>query len=118
MAFTSSVSPSPPLSEWFGESAFELRGQSRRPDPGESEAFLFKMRSFFGINARAGIFTWLLLAERSGHPAAIARETGWGAKTVQVVLNEMSESGLVFVTEGEWERQFRINQDEWKFLLP
>ena len=76
------------------------------------------MRSSCGINARAGIFTWLLLAERSGHPAAIARETGWGAKTVQVVLNEMSESGLVFVTEGEWERQFRINQDEWKFLLP
>lgn len=118
LAFVSAVSSSPRLSEWFGESAFDGRGQSRRPDPGEPEAFLFKMRSFFGINARAEVFTWLLLAGRSGHPAGIARETGWGAKTVQVVLNEMAESGLVFVTESERERRFRIHQDDWKFLLP
>lgn len=118
LAFAATASTAPPLSEWFGKSAFELRGLSRRPDPGAPEAFLFKMRSFFGINARAEIFSWLLLAGRSGHPAGIARETGWGAKTVQVALNEMSESGLVLVTEGEREKRFRIPQDHWKFLLP
>lgn len=118
LSFATAASTSPHLSEWFGESAFELRGQSRRPDPGEPEAFLFKMRSFFGINARAEAFTWLLLAGCSGHPAAIARETGWGAKTLQVVLNEMAESGLVSVTEGEREKRFRIHQEDWKFLLP
>jgi hypothetical protein len=118
LAFATTALPSPRLAEWFGESAFELRGLSRRPDPSEPEAFLFKMRSFFGINARAEVFSWLLLSGRSGHPAGIARQTGWGAKTIQVVLNEMAESGLVSVTEGEREKQFRIHQDDWKFLLP
>jgi len=118
LAFASAASPAPRLSEWFGESAFELRGQSLRPDPSEPEAFLFKMRSFFGINARAEVFAWLLLAGGPGHPALIARETGWGAKTVQVVLNEMAESGLVFVAEGEREKRFRIEPDDWRVLLP
>lgn len=118
LSFVAADSPSPRLSEWFGESAFELRGQSRRPDPVEPAAVLFKMRSFFGVNARAEAFTWLLLAGRPGHPAGIARETGWGAKTLQVVLNEMAESGLVSVTEGDREKRFRIHQEDWKFLLP
>ncbi len=118
LSFATGPSPSPSLSEWFGKSTFELRGLSRRPDPGEPEAFLFKMRSFFGINARAEVFSWLLLAGHAGHPAGIARETGWGAKTIQVVLNEMAESGLVSVMEGEREKRFRIPQGDWKFLLP
>lgn len=112
------ASPAPGLSEWFGESAFELRGQSLRPDPREPEAFLFKMRSFFGVNARAEVFAWLLLAGRSGHPAGIARETGWGAKTVQVVLNEMAGSGLVHLSKGEREKRFRIDPGRWQFVLP
>jgi hypothetical protein len=118
LAFASSASASPRLAEWFGESDFTLRGRSLRPDPREPEAFLFKMRSFFGINARAEVFSWLLLAGRSGHPAGIARETGWGPKTVQVVLNEMAESGLVHLSEGEREKRFRIDRDDWGFLLP
>jgi len=118
LAFASSTSPSANLSEWFGDSGFELRGQSLRPDPNVPEAFIFKMRSFFGINARAEIFTWLLLEGRPGHPAWIARETGWGAKTVQVVLNEMAESGLVHLSEGEREKRFRVEVDHWQFLLP
>ncbi len=118
LSFAASASPSPRLSEWFGESAFALRGQSLRPDPGKPEAFLFRMRSFFGISARAEVFAWLLLERRSGHPALIARETGWGARTVQTVLNEMAESGLVFVSEGEREKRFRIEHDDWRALLP
>ncbi len=118
LAFAATTSAAPLLSEWFGKSAFELRELSRRPNPEEPEAFLFKMRSFFGINARAETFSWLLLAGRAGHPAGIARETGWGAKTIQVVLNEMSESGLVLLTEGEREKRFRIHPDHWTFLLP
>lgn len=118
LAPVSGSSVSPDLSEWFGDSTFDLRGQSFRPDPREPEAFLFKMRSFFGINARAEVFTWLLLTGRSGHPAWIARETGWGAKTVQVLLNEMAESGLVHLSEGEREKRFRIDVDHWRFVLP
>lgn len=117
LAFAS-TGPTPTVSEIFDDSASKDRGLSLRPDPRNPEAFLFKMRSFFGINARAEVFTWLLLSGRSGHPAWIARETGWGAKTVQVVLNEMAESGLVFLTEGEREKRFRIKQDDWQFLLP
>lgn len=118
LAVESGPASPPDLSEWFGDSDFELRGQSFRPDPAAPEAFLFKMRSFFGINARAEVFTWLLLESRAGHPAWIARETGWGPKTVQVVLNEMAESGLVHLSEGEREKRFRIEVDHWQFVLP
>jgi len=119
LRLAASASPEiPDLSKWFGDSAFEPRGHAFRPDPGAPEAFLFKMRSFFGLNARAEIFSWLVLERDSGHPARIARETGWLGKTVQVVLNEMAESGLVFVSEGEREKQFRIDPETWRFLLP
>lgn len=118
LAVASGPASPPDFSEWFGDSAFDLRGQSFRPDPAAPEAFLFKMRSFFGINARAEVFAWLLLEGRAGHPAWIARETGWGAKTVQVVLNEMAESGLVHLSEGEREKRFRIDAEHWQFVLP
>jgi hypothetical protein len=114
LGFASALESRASLDEWFGGSAFAPRGHSRRPDPVEREAFLFRMRSFFGINARAEIFSWLLLEGRPGHPAVIGRETDWGAKTVQVVLNEMAESGLVFLTEGEREKKFRIDVEQWK----
>ncbi|MEM9281751.1 MAG: hypothetical protein AAGA96_07995 [Verrucomicrobiota bacterium] len=98
-----------------------MRGMSQKPDPYSESAFLFRMRSFFGMNARAEIFTWLLTHE-GGHAAAIARETGWFSKTVQVTLNELAQSGLITGLHDEGmrsrERVFRIDRDPWRFLTP
>ena len=117
LGFASALESHASLDEWFGDSTFTSRGHSRRPAPFEGEAFLFRMRSFFGINARAEVFSWLLLEGRPGHPALIGRETEWGAKTVQVVLNEMAESGLVFLAEGEREKNFRVDVEAWKVFF-
>jgi hypothetical protein len=86
-----------------------LRGPSFRsgreclpPDPEGPHALLFRMRSFFGRNARAEVFVWLLLAEgRPGHPPRIAGDTGWDVRTVRIVLGEMADSRLVRVSSDE-----------------
>jgi hypothetical protein len=98
-----------------------LRKMSQKPNPYARQAFLFRMRSFFGMNARAEVFTWLLTHD-GGHAAAIARETGWFSKTVQLTLNELAQSGVVSVLQQEEiknrERIFRIDREPWQFLMP
>ena len=86
------------------------------PDPTEAESFLFRMRSLFGVNARAEILTWLL-THRSGHPAGIARETGWFSKSVQAILNDLEASGLVYANPQEREKHFGLQPDQWMQLL-
>ncbi|MCB1090690.1 MAG: hypothetical protein KDL87_04120 [Verrucomicrobiae bacterium] len=93
------------------------RGMSQRSDPHQVSNFMFRMRSFFGMNARAEVFAWLLTHD-SGHPAGIARETGWFSKTVQVILNELEQSGLVLARTGDREKVFRLQSEQWRHLLP
>lgn len=70
------------------------RGMSQPPDPARSEAFLLRMRLVFGLSARAEVVTWLLTHE-AGHAAGIARETGWFSKSVQVILNDLEQAGML-----------------------
>lgn len=95
----------------------DFRGMSQKPDPRQSANFLFRMRSFFGMNARAEVFAWLLTHE-AGYSAAIARETGWFSKTVQLTLNELEQSGLIFARAGDREKVFRLQHEQWRSLLP
>lgn len=99
----------------FGED-IEVRGMSVAPDPNDAEAFLFRMRALFGINARAEVLTWLL-THRSGHPARIARETGWYSKSVQSILSDLESSGLVAAQRKQREKQFRLEHERWLHLL-
>jgi hypothetical protein len=95
----------------------ELRGMSQSPDPRTRENLLFTMRALLGVNARAEIMTWLLTHD-SGHPAAIARSTGYFSKSVQQTLNEMEESGQVLSVRRGREKHFRVHAADWRFLLP
>ena len=65
----------------------DLRGMSQPPDPRARENLLFTLRALLGVNARAEIMTWLLTHD-SGHPAAIARDTGYFSKSAQQTLNQ------------------------------
>lgn len=77
------------------------RGMSRTPDPIRPEAFLLRMRMLFGVNARAEVITWLL-THADGHAARIARETGWFSKSVQAILNDLEQAGMLNArTEGK-----------------
>lgn len=95
----------------------EFRGMSQPPDARVRENLLFTLRSLLGVNARAEILAWLLTHD-SGHPAAIARSTGYFSKSVQQILNEMEESGQILSVRHGREKHFRVHSANWHFLLP
>jgi hypothetical protein len=77
---------------------------------------LWTLRALFGVNARAEIMAWLLTHE-SGHPAAIAMDTGYFSKSIQVTLNEMEQSGHVRSERDGREKKFRLQRQNWSFLI-
>jgi len=70
---------------------FEFRGLSQRPNPTHPENLLFKLRSFFGLNARSEVILYLLTHSIS-HPRRIAEQIGYSPRTVENTLNEMELS--------------------------
>jgi len=94
----------------------ELRGLSKPPRPSHPASLILKLRALFGLQSRAEILAWLL-AHDSGHPAQIARETGYFRGSVQNVLNELEVSGHVFATREGREKRFIAPREHWRFLL-
>jgi len=95
----------------------ELRGMSQSPRPDQPATFLFKLRALFGMQARAEVMAWLL-ANQQGHPAEIARQTGYFRGSIQNVLNDLRLSGHVGSVRIGREKSFSIlRHDEWRFLL-
>jgi hypothetical protein len=86
------------------------------PKPDQPGNLLCTLRSLFGVNARAEIMAWLLTHD-SGHPAAIARDTGYFSKSIQATLNEMEESGHIRAERAGREKHFRLRRQDWRFLL-
>ncbi len=123
--FVSYAGVSPPV---FGEPdvRFEKYGLLRtRWDPRDACQLprtdlacnlLWTLRALFGVNARAEIMGWLLTHE-SGHPAAIAKDTGYFSKSIQVTLNEMEQSGHVRSERDGREKKFRLQRQNWHFLI-
>jgi len=94
----------------------ELRRMSQSPRPDKPATFLFKLRALFGRQARAEVLAWLL-AHPQGHPAEIGRQTGYFRRSVQIVLNDLAESGHVSQIRVGREKSFAIRHHEWRFLL-
>jgi len=91
------------------------RGLSVSPRMDKPTAFLLKLRSLFGRQSRAEVIAWLL-ANESGHPAEIARQTSYFRRSVQVVLNELEVSGHVRSRRVGREKHFAIIHEQWRFL--
>lgn len=94
----------------------EFRGLSLPPAPDQPANFLIKLRALFGRQSRAEIIAWLL-AHESGHPAEMARELSYYPRSLQVVLNELVQSGHVSSVRSAREKHFAIRHEEWRFLL-
>lgn len=92
------------------------RGLSTAPRPDQATTFLFKLRSLFGRQSRAEVMAWLL-AHEAGHPAEIARQTGYFSRSLQDVLNEMEHSGHIRATRYGREKYFAIKHADWHFLM-
>ena len=97
-------------------SQWSPRSHCQAPSPGRSANLLLTLRSFFGVNARAEIMAWLLTHEE-GHPAAIAKDTAYFSKSIQVTLNEMEASGQLRSQRHDREKHFRLHHENWKFLV-
>jgi len=95
----------------------DLRGMSQTPDSESPQNLIFTLRALLGVNARAEIMSWLLTHE-SGHPAAIARSTGYFSKSIQQILNQMAESGQVASIRIGREKHFSLpRREKWQALL-
>ena len=94
----------------------ENRGLSQSPRPDQPATFLFTLRSLWGRQARAEILAWLL-ANDSGHPAEIARQTGYFRRSAQQALNEMELSGHVRSLRFGREKHFALRHADWRFLV-
>jgi hypothetical protein len=123
--FVSHAGTSPPV---FGDSdprfqkyglirnRWEPRDACKPPRTDLPCNLLWTLRALFGVNARAEIMAWLLTHE-SGHPAAIAMDTGYFSKSIQVTLNEMEQSGHVRSERDGREKKFRLHRPHWSFLI-
>jgi hypothetical protein len=96
------------MARLFVSEGFKARGLARQPDPREPAAFLARLRRLFGVNARPEVLAWLL-THRSGHPAGIARETGWFSKSVQAILIDLEAGGFVTSEMRGKRREFSLN---------
>jgi hypothetical protein len=105
------------LKHGYKRGKLAFRSMSQAPDPRVKENLLFTLRGLLGVNARAEIIAWLL-SHDSGHPAAIARSTGYFSKSIQQILNEMEESGHVVSVRIGREKHFRLRKSDWHFMLP
>lgn len=105
------------FSQWgWQRGPLEFRGLSKTPRTGTPASFLLKLRAFFGLQSRAEVMAWLL-SHDSGHPAQVARETGYFRGSIQNVLNELEISGLVRSLRDGREKRFIAPRERWRFLL-
>lgn len=105
------------LSHGLERGKVDLRNMSQSPRPDQPATFLFKLRALFGVQARAEVMAWML-AHEQGHPAEIARQTGYYRRSIQNVLNDLTASGHIGSTRVGREKTFFIlRPDEWRFLL-
>lgn len=95
----------------------QLRGLSRQFNAVMPETSLLRLRSLFGISARAEIVLYLLTHNMS-HPSEIARDTGFSQKNIQDTLVDMAASGIVHVAAltGRKKSYFIRKQDRRPFL--
>ena len=78
----------------FVRGVVEPRGMSRLFNPVMPQCALLRLRSLFGVTARAEILLYLC-THGALHPTAIARDIGFSQKNVQDMLVDMSASHVV-----------------------
>jgi hypothetical protein len=105
------------LSFGYERGPVQLRGLSRQFNAVMPEASLLRLRSLFGISARAEIVLYLLTHKMS-HPSEIARDTGFSQKNVQDTLVDTAASGIVHVAalKGRKKNYFIREKDRGPFL--
>lgn len=102
-----------------------VRGMSREPNPTLPPNLLLSLRSLIGTSARAEVILCLATGP-AAHPSEIARLTGYKARTMQLLLQEMALSGHVLTGETALRppgkqgrgssRRYHLKAADWQFL--
>jgi hypothetical protein len=103
----------------------QVRGMSRDPNPTLPPNLLLSLRALIGTSARAEVILCLATGP-AAHPAEIARLTGYKARTMQLLLQEMALSGHVLTGETALKpkgkqgrgssRRYHLKAADWQFL--
>jgi hypothetical protein len=109
--------PESHFAEWgWQRGPLRLRGHSLPFRPLELGNLLVQLRALCGVNVRAELVAYLLTHE-TGHPAEIARAAYYHKRTVQDVLAEMNQSGVVEIRQTGREKHYWVRTAEWMALL-
>lgn len=101
------------FSRWgFRRDVFNLRRRIQNIDFEKPSNLLFKLRSFFGVNARADISAFLLHSD-GDNSLQISQKINFNQRNVYRVLNDMHESGLVEKRNIGKRSLYKINHDNW-----
>ena len=76
---------------------------------GEVADWLAGCGEILSLQRLRNLQTAWLLTHRSGHPAGIARETGWFSKSVQAILIDLEAGGFVTSEMRGKRREFSLN---------
>ncbi len=103
----------------------QLRAMSREPNPSLPPNLLLTLRALIGTSSRAEVILCLATGS-AAHPSEIARLTGYKARTMQILLQEMALSGHVLTGESALRphakggrgtsRRYHLNATDWQFL--
>jgi hypothetical protein len=77
---------------------------------------LFKLRSFFGVNARADICTFLLLCKED-NSLQISKKVNFNQRSVYQVLNQLYASGLLEKKYAGQRSLYTIDKEHWNAFL-
>jgi hypothetical protein len=93
-----------------------LRGMSSPPSPDNPANLVIKLRSMFGVSARAEVVAFLLL-KGEGNSYQISRLAYLAQRNVYTILNDLAYSGLADKVEVGKESIFSLDQSKWYELL-
>ena len=92
--------------------AVKLRHMSRPVPVDYSTNLIFKLRALFGVGARPEVVAYLL-THPDGYPSQVARCTAYSAPSVQQVMSDLADSGLVAVRQIGREKMYSANRERW-----
>lgn len=93
-----------------------LRKRIQKVDFNKPSNFLLKMRSFFGVKARADILTYLLFSE-ADNSLQISQKINFNQRNVYQVLNDLYRSGLVEKKNIGKRSLYAIDHNTWDVFL-
>jgi hypothetical protein len=94
----------------------KLRGLSANLPVDAPSALILRLRSLFGLNARAEVVAYLL-ARPSGHPTEMARELAYSQPSLFQLCKEMAGSALLFAQSHGREKRYRLDRERWDAFL-